>query len=79
MDRELEKYYQARMEMFSTKGWKDFVEDVIAMKNSTNDIHNITTSEQLFKSRGELAMMEWVISIEDVSRKAYDTLLEDDE
>jgi hypothetical protein len=79
MDRELEKYYVARMEMFSTKGWKDFIEDVTAMHNARNDIHSLTTGDHLQFAKGELAMMEWIIAIEDISRAAYDKLLEDDQ
>jgi len=79
MEKQLEQYYVARMEMFSSKGWKDFVEDVIAMQSARNDIHNLTTVDQLHYAKGELNMMEWVIAIEDISRGAYDRLLEDDQ
>jgi len=79
MEKQLEQYYVARMEMFSSKGWKDFIEDVVAMQAAKNDIHNLATIEQLHIAKGEVNIMEWVIAIEDISRKAYDILLEDEE
>lgn len=76
IDKELERYYEARIEMMNSVAWKDFVEDVTLIANKTADIHNISTIEQLHFKKGELSILEWVIQIEKVSRMAYDQLLE---
>jgi hypothetical protein len=79
MDKELEKYYVARMEMFSSQGWKDLLVDAAEMKTSYLDIHNVNTIEQLLFRKGQLDILDWIASIEELSRKAYDDLLEEDQ
>lgn len=79
IDKELERYYEARIEMMNGQAWKDFVEDVTAIAAKTADIHNINTAEQLYYKKGELSILEWVIQIEKVSRMAYDQLLQEDD
>lgn len=78
MDKELQQYYEARIEMFNSKGWKDLIEDAIIIKQKTEDIHAISTIEQLHHNKGELSILEWFITIEQVSRLVYDQLLLED-
>lgn len=75
MDEELEKYYVARMALFTTQGWKDLIEDVSEMKANYMDIHNVNTVEQLLFRKGQLDILGWLIAVEPLARKAYDDLL----
>lgn len=72
---ELQDYYENRFRMFGTQGWKDLIDDIIRMHQATNNIKGIITQEQLHFKKGELSIMEWLIGLEELSRKAYDGLL----
>lgn len=73
MDKILEKYYEDRFSMFSTQGWKDLVEDVREMLNASNTLSGVTAENLQFK-QGEISIMRWILSLEEVSGKAYEEL-----
>jgi hypothetical protein len=70
MSPELFKYYENRLAMFATQGWKDFIVDVQNMKTATNALDGVT-AETLPIKQGELSMMNWLINIEEMSNQAY--------
>lgn len=63
--------------MFSSKGWKDLIEDITKIQEQSGDIHNIANSDQLYFRKGELSILEWLKSLEELSRRTYDNLLEE--
>ena len=65
MDKELQQYYEDRFTMFTTKGWKDLVED-------------IQDEKTLFARKGELRIMNWLINLKDVSEQAHQDLKNED-
>lgn len=71
MDKELEAYYEERFVMFSSKGWKDLIEDVEAMLVSTNSLSGVNTESELHFKKGEVSIMQWLLTLEDSSREAY--------
>ena len=73
MTPELRKYYEARFEMFSSQGWKDLIKDVEEMIKSTNTLSGVTVDNLRFK-QGELSVMQWLLSIENMSETAYQQL-----
>ena len=73
-DEKLEKYYEARFDMFASKGWKDLMEDVNGMLVSTNMVDGLNTVEDLHYCKGEVAMMKWILSLQEVSETAYQEL-----
>jgi hypothetical protein len=74
LDKQLEDYYGARLEMFRTKGWKDLMEDVQNMKASTNHVSGIDDLRQLGLRQGEVSMMDWLLTLQTVSEDAYNEL-----
>jgi hypothetical protein len=76
IDKTLEKYYEARMELFASQGWKDLCEDVKGIVENINDVRNLNNIEQLYFKKGELSILEWFLSLEGLSRDTYDRLLE---
>lgn len=74
MTPELQKYYEDRMAMMSSPAWREFVEDVREMRDSTDTISGIDDLRKLGVRQGEVSMMDWIISIEQVSREAYEEL-----
>ena len=73
MKPELRKYYEDRFEMFSSHGWKDLITDVKEMVKSTNTLSGVTVDNLKFK-QGELSVMQWLLSIENISETAYQQL-----
>ena len=77
MDKELQEYYESRFTMFTTKGWKDLVEDVQKIKDSIK-VEDIQDEKTLFARKGELRIMNWLINLKDVSEQAYQELKNED-
>lgn len=77
MTPELQRYYEDRLSMCSSKPWKDLMEDVQQMLNTTNTLDGVT--EDNFRYRqGECSIMRWLLSLSDVSEQAYQQLKEED-
>lgn len=70
MTKEEEKYYENRLSMFASQGWKDLVEDVRIMEAATNTLNAVIPENLLFK-KGEVSMMQWFLNIEEISKQAY--------
>ena len=70
MTPELERYYEERLALFATRGWKDLMEDVQTMRLATNTIIGLT-DETLRIKQGELSIMDWMLGLEETSKRAY--------
>mgnify|MGYP006883080248 FL=1 len=77
MDKELQEYYENRFTMFTTKGWKDLVEDIDKIKNSIK-VEDIPDEKTLMVRKGELKLMNWLLSLENISKEAYKDLENED-
>jgi len=77
MNKELQQYYEDRFTMFTTKGWKDLVEDVEKIK-ATIKVEDIQDEKTLFARKGELRIMNWLINLKEVSEQAYQDLENED-
>lgn len=77
MNKELEKYYEERFAMFSTKGWKDLIEDIQGRIDAISSIKGVKDIESLRLRQGELDTLEWLKSLPDVSNEVYKQLQEE--
>ena len=77
MDKELQQYYEDRFTMFTTKGWKELVEDIQKIKD-TIKVEDIPDEKTLFARKGELRIMNWLINLKDVSEQAHQDLENED-
>ena len=68
---DLLRYYEDRIAMMSTKAWKDLMEDVEKMREATNNVGAIQDEKTLHFKRGELSIMNWMLSLEEMSRIGY--------
>lgn len=73
MTPELQRYYENRFDMFSHQGWKDLIADIEEMAKATNTLVG-TTPENLRFRQGELNMLHWLLSLKELSEKAYEEL-----
>ena len=73
MDKELEDYYINREMLFAAQGWQDLMKDIQNMKESTDKISGVLVEDLRFK-QGELSIMNWLLSLQDISTRAYQDL-----
>lgn len=74
MDQELQAYYDARFELFASKGWNDLMEDVEAMIMATDHISGVKDANDLFFKKGELSIMTWLRMLKQTTNQAYEEL-----
>lgn len=79
MTPELQKYYEARFDMFASQGWKDLMDDVAKMREATDTVSGITDLLKLGARQGELNIMYWLLTLKDVSEEAYRQLTVSDD
>jgi len=79
MDKELQRYYEARFLMFSEIGWKDLMEDIDKRIQAVESIKGVNDVETLWKHKGELECLEWLKSLPRISREVYEQLQAEDE
>ncbi len=78
MDEKLQKYYESRFEMMATQGWKDLVDDVQGMYDSLNQVMPITNEQELHLRRGQLDILNWVLTLKQASEASFEQLMSGD-
>lgn len=76
MDPKLQKYYEARFDLFSQQGWHDLMEDVDAMLEAMNNVSTIADEKSLQFRKGEISILIWLKTLKGVSEQAYEDLNE---
>jgi hypothetical protein len=74
MDKDLQEYYEARFDMMSSKGWKDFIEDVQKIVDSYNNVLGIKGTEEFLTRQGQLDILYWVLNLKQQSESAWKEL-----
>ena len=78
IDKKLQEYYESRFSMTATQGWQDLMEDAQNMFNSLNNVLPIQNEADLHLKRGQLDILQWLLSLKDVSEQSYEQLLSGD-
>jgi hypothetical protein len=60
--------------MMGSDGWKDLVEDIDIMISSLNNISVIDGEKDLKFKQGELSILNWLKTLQEVSKRAYEEL-----
>ena len=76
MNPELQKYYEARFDVFSMPGWIDLIEDVDNMINALNNVSTIADEKSLQFRKGEISILTWLVNLKEISARAYEDLNE---
>jgi len=74
VDKKLQEYYEERFSTMSTKGWKDFIEDAQDIYDSYNAINTVENFEDFHKRKGQLDILQWILSLQQVSEQTYEEL-----
>ena len=77
MDKALQDYYENRFDMMASQGWKDLIEDATEMLNEYNNINNLNSENDLFFRKGQVDILTWLVSLKDVSERAWEELNEE--
>ena len=78
MDEKLQAYYEARFSMMATQGWKDLLEDAQGFFDGINKVAAIQNENDLFMKKGQLDVLQWLLSLKDSSSETYESLLSGD-
>lgn len=78
IDKKLQEYYESRFSLTATQGWQDLMEDAQNMFNSLNNVLPIQNEADLHLKRGQLDILQWLLSLKDVSEQSYEQLLSGD-
>jgi len=73
---ELQKYYEDRFDLFSTPGWIDLMDDAVKMFEALNNVSTIADEKSLQFRKGEISILTWLITLKEVSERAYEDLNE---
>jgi len=79
IDKELERYYEDRFDMFSTAAWEDFINDLEKLRKPLFNIKSIKTQDELQFRKGQIDIVDWVLGLKEMSDIAYKDLQEEED
>ena len=74
MTPELQKYYENRFSTMSTQGWQDLIDDATEMFKAVNNIAPVDNEATLFFRKGQLDILQWLLSLRESSAAAFEQL-----
>jgi len=77
MEKDLEKYYDNRFAMMASEGWKQLTEDIEIMRLTYADIVTISSNEELQYRKGQLDIIDWILSLKSISEATYEEIKQD--
>ena len=78
MDKALQKYYEDRFSMMASTGWTDLIDDATNMFKAVNNLAPVNTETELFYRKGQLDILQWMLTLKESSAMAYEQLLSGD-
>ena len=74
MERELQEYYENRFTTMATQGWINIIEDAQDLFDVYNKINTADSFEEFHKRKGQLDILQWFLSLKQVSEQTYEEL-----
>ena len=72
MDKELTRYDEELLDLFTREGWKSFIEDTKDSVDLLSDITTISDEKQFWYRRGQLEMANRILSFEQSIKDSYE-------
>ena len=72
MDKELQEYYETLLDLFSSKGWKQYIEDISDNMEILQDITTIPDEKQFWFRRGQIEALQRVLPYESAIKNSYE-------
>jgi hypothetical protein len=60
-DKELQEYYEEQFSMFSSRGWKDFIEDLQQLYDAVDDLTTVENVETLYFRKGQIDILNLIL------------------
>lgn len=79
MDKDLREYYENRFSMMNSNAWKDLIDEVEKMLAATDRVSGIKDITALHFRQGEISIMNWLLTLQQVSQETFNDLLEEEE
>ena len=76
MDIELQRHYEDKFEMMSTRGWFDFIEEMTAILDATNQLNTVKNEQELYLAKGEMNILSLIINWKAASEATWRDLNE---
>ena len=76
MEKELQHYYDNRFTLCTSDGWQELLEDLQQSRNEIAKIENINSQEELWKNKGKLEVLDYILNLKDISEKVYQEILD---
>lgn len=67
-----EQFLKDRLELFTTEGWLDLMEELKNIEGSVRDIDTIKNEQDLWHAKGQLQLLGFVISLESATKIAME-------
>jgi len=71
-DFELQDYYEKLLELFSTDGWKQYIEDISDNIEYLMDITTIPDEKQFWFRRGQIEAAQRILAYESSIKNSYE-------
>ena len=64
--------------MMSTHGWADLLEDLNKLKDSLNNLSQVTDTQDLFFRKGQIDILDLILKRKDTCEQVYEELENED-
>ena len=78
-DKELEIYYENYYDLFASKGWKQFIEDIEENRSFMSDITTIKDANDLYFRKGSLDILDRVLNLQNGIENAHKEAMDNEE
>ena len=78
-DAEEDKYYQDLFELYPTAGWGRILEDMMRLAEVYNRVTDVETREQLWFRKGQLDIIQQLLTHQDRTEAGHANALEEQE
>lgn len=68
------KFYNDRINLVETDGWRDLIEELITLSKSVKRIDSIDNEKDLWFARGQLSILRQMIVLEEATKTAMTEL-----
>ena len=66
------QFLEDRLSMMETEGWRDLIQDLENLENSVRNIDTITSEQDLWHAKGQLLMINLVLSLQSATNIALE-------
>ena len=77
-DLEEQKFYESQIDMHATPGWRNFMSEAARIVLEYSDIKNVTPEHSVDFRRGQVDILNWIISQPELIAKCFEERIKQD-